>query len=124
MPDSERAETFETWAVVELFGHKQIAGKVSEQVIGGCTFVRVDVPATTDRPAYSKMYGNGAIYCITPVVEEIARLAAHEIEKYNNPIPVALPKALPAATGGQGDGWRDSGDSDSSDDDDDDDRPF
>lgn len=39
------SEKFEQFAVVELFGHQIIAGKVSEQVIGGQGFVRVDVPA-------------------------------------------------------------------------------
>lgn len=67
---------FESWALVELFGHQRIAGKVSEQSIGGCNFVRVDVPATDGEPEFTKLYGNGAIYAITPVAEEIARAAA------------------------------------------------
>lgn len=62
-------EAFEQFAIVELFGHNVIAGKVSEQVIGGQGFVRVDVPATPDREAFTKFYGAGAIYAITPCDE-------------------------------------------------------
>lgn len=67
---------FECWALVELFGHQRIAGRVSEQAIGGCNFVRVDVPAVNGEPSFSKLFGNGAIYAITPVAEEIAVAAA------------------------------------------------
>jgi hypothetical protein len=35
----------EQWAIVEIFGHQRIAGRLTEQTIGGCSFVRVDVPA-------------------------------------------------------------------------------
>lgn len=65
------------WAIVELFGHQTIAGRISEYAIGGCSFVRIDVPELGEnRPAYSKLFGNGAIYAITPCDEETARAAA------------------------------------------------
>jgi hypothetical protein len=69
-------KTFEEWAIIELFGHQRIAGRVSEQVIGGCSFVRVDVPAINNTPAFTKMFGNGAIYAITICDEQAARMAA------------------------------------------------
>ncbi len=47
------AEQFESWAIVELFGHQKIAGKLTEQTIGGCHFIRVDVPAFEDSPAFT-----------------------------------------------------------------------
>lgn len=65
------AQKFEQWALVELFGHARIAGRVSEQTIGGCSFVRIDVPAlppTGDEPALqavTKLFSQGAIYGIT-----------------------------------------------------------
>lgn len=98
---SEKISKFEEWAVVELFGHSRIAGKVSEATIGGCAFVRVDVPATETRPAYTKFFGNGAIYAMTPCDEEVARLAAAEIEQYNVPIRVTMPR--PALSAGRED---------------------
>jgi hypothetical protein len=90
---------FEEWAVVELFGHQRIAGKVSEATIGGCAFVRVDVPDVpgddVDAPlrsrGYTKYFGNGAIYAMTPCDEDVARLAVAEIERYNVPVRVQMP---------------------------------
>ena len=66
---------FEQWAIVELFGHNKIAGLVSEQSVGGCNFVRVDVPAMDNRPGFTKLYGQGAIYAMTFTDEETATAA-------------------------------------------------
>jgi len=66
----------EQWAIVELFGHNQIAGLMSECSIGGCSFLRIDVPGATEAPGYTKLFGNGAIYAITITDEETARAAA------------------------------------------------
>lgn len=73
---SEPQEKFEAWAIVELFGHQKIAGRLTEQTIGGCNFIRVDVPAFEDSPAFTKLYTQGAIYGVTFVSEQIARAAA------------------------------------------------
>ena len=70
------AEKFEQWAIVEIMGHVRLAGKVSEQAVGGVNFVRVDVPAIGDQPEFTKLYGAGAIYCISIVSEPVARAAA------------------------------------------------
>lgn len=72
----ENVKAFQQWALVELFGHSRIAGLVTEQSIGGCSFLRVDVPATDSEPPFTKCYGNGAIYAMSFVTEEIARAAA------------------------------------------------
>lgn len=67
---------FDQWCIVELFGHQRIAGRVSEQTIGGCSFVRVDVPGGKDRPAFTRLLGQGAIYSIIIADEVTARAAA------------------------------------------------
>lgn len=72
----ENTSTFDHWAIVELFGHQRIAGRVTEANVGGCHFIRLDVPATKDAPAFTRLLGQGAIYAINIVTEEIARLAA------------------------------------------------
>jgi hypothetical protein len=72
------ATAFDCWAIVELFGHQRIAGRVTESNVGGCAFIRVDVPAVGNVPAYTRPFGNGAIYAINPVTEELARAAANQ----------------------------------------------
>ena len=63
-------QTFNEWAIVELFGHTKIAGKVSSQIIGACSFVRIDVPALDNQVAYTRLFGEKAIYSITPTDEK------------------------------------------------------
>ena len=70
------SKTFESWAVVEVMGHSRYAGLVTEQAIGRCAFVRVDVPAMADRPAFTKLLGQGSIFAITPCSEQTARIVA------------------------------------------------
>jgi len=72
---------FKQFAIVELFGHQMIAGEVTEQVIGGQGFVRVDVPATDAQDAFTKFYGAGAIYAITPVDEPTMMSAVQGLSK-------------------------------------------
>lgn len=82
------SDSFESYCIVELFGHQKIAGKVTEQVIGGQSFVRVDVPETKRTSAFTRLFGAGAIYSITPVSEEIALRAAESI--YVEPVTVYI----------------------------------
>lgn len=70
---------FDSWALVELFGHTRMVGKVTEQTIGGIPFVRVDVPENGGNVAYTRFLGNGAIYAITPLAEEVALELAKSI---------------------------------------------
>lgn len=69
------SEKFEQFAIVELFGHQVMAGLVSEQMIGGQGFVRVDVPSIEGQAGFTKFYGAGAVYAITPC-DEATMLAA------------------------------------------------
>ena len=41
---SENVNTFEGWAILELMGHRRLAGLLSETQIGGAAFIRIDVP--------------------------------------------------------------------------------
>ena len=66
-------EKFESWAIVELFGHNQIAGKCSEQQVAGTNMLRIDVPETDKSSAFTRLLGHGAIYAINPVTEEVAK---------------------------------------------------
>lgn len=73
--------TFEGWCIVELFGHQQIAGKVSEKSMFGTTLMRIEVPATSERPAFTKFYGGGAVYAITPVEQAVAVAMAEALNE-------------------------------------------
>lgn len=80
-------EKFDSWAVVELFGHQQIAGKVSEQIIAGHGFIRVDVPTIGEVKGFTRLFGPGAIYSIIPTEEEVVkrfvfRIMPRPIEPY------------------------------------------
>lgn len=75
------SDQFEAWGIVEIMGHQRIAGRISEQAIGGTAFVRVDVPASEDRQAFTKMFGSGAIYAISITSEETARVAANRFRE-------------------------------------------
>lgn len=68
------------WAIVALFGHSEIAGFVGSQTVGGEAFLRVDVPATTKQEAWSRLYGKGAIYSISPMAEDLVRARAERMQ--------------------------------------------
>ena len=68
-----KMEKLELFAVVELFGHTKMAGKVTEQSIGPATFVRVDVPETESNPSFTRLLNPSAIYAINPVTEEVMK---------------------------------------------------
>jgi hypothetical protein len=92
---TDQQQKFEQWAIIELFGHQRIAGRVTEQTIGGCAFVRVDVPAVKDEQPFTKLFGQGAIYAITFTDEAAATLAAGAIQ--SKPIDTwELQKAMKA----------------------------
>lgn len=76
----ELTPKFESWAVVELFGHNQLAGKVSETTIAGESFIRIDVPATKRTPAFTKYQLPSSVYGLTPVNEEYAKKMAEKID--------------------------------------------
>lgn len=81
------------WALVEVMGHRRFAGQITEEVVAGAGFLRVDVPQVADRMAFTKLIGTGSIYCITPVSEAVARQLA---EKYHEkPVEVYSPSVQP-----------------------------
>lgn len=73
-------EAKEMWALVELFGHNRVAGKVTEAEIGGGSLIRVDVPSVKNQQPITKYYNVKAIYGITPVDEATAKRIAESID--------------------------------------------
>ena len=96
------APAFEGWAIVELMGHRKLAGHCSEITIAGAAMLRLDVPSD---PPVTQFYGGAAIYCITPTTETLARRVASA----SRPTPVSRYE-LPERSAGQPGGMCDAGD--------------
>lgn len=71
----------ELFAIVELFGHSKLAGKITEQSVGSSTFIRVDVPETKRQPSFSRIVNPSAIYALNPVTKEVMEQMAASIEE-------------------------------------------
>jgi len=80
-----------SWAIVELFGHKTLAGRVTKDT-SLFPLLRIDVPATEAAPEFTAEYGPGAIYGITYVSEEVARLTAAAVKA--QPVAVYSPELV------------------------------
>jgi hypothetical protein len=70
--NQQTPDKFESWGLVELFGHQRVIGRITEQSVGGANFVRVDV-LQKDGAFYTRLFGQGAIYAINITSEEVAR---------------------------------------------------
>jgi hypothetical protein len=83
---------FEGWAIVEIFGHRRIAGFVREVEIFGVKMAQVEVPALPEMrlifgtaaalPAFVQRLAGAAIFSITEVTEEAASQAAANIRAH------------------------------------------
>ena len=71
-PASDEGTAFECWAVIELMGHRRLAGFLAEQQIAGAGFLRLDVH-DADGAVATQFYSPSSVYAITPTTEEIAR---------------------------------------------------
>lgn len=81
--------TFAHWAIVELMGHRRLAGYVEEVELFGGKMMRLDVPS---EPPVTQFYGPSAIYAVTPTTEEVARAFARDrqprpVERYELALP-------------------------------------
>ena len=85
MDNATTTEKFDAWGLLELFGHQRLAGKLSEQTIGGCHFIRIDVPQVGDTAPYTRFFTQGAIYGMTPMAEDTAR----KLAAYLRAVPVS-----------------------------------
>lgn len=81
--DETNEMTFDCWAILELMGHRRLAGWLTEKEVAGKGFLRLDVPGE-DAAVATQFYAPGAVYCITPTTEDVARAFARD----NRPQPV------------------------------------
>lgn len=119
----EGQAAFDGWAVVEVFGHQRYAGYVTTQAFGQAVLFRIEVPPLDEREretkhyeyvnghtvppgstvkesavqGYTKLFGTGAIYGITPCTQEAALKAVEEMQgRKLTLIALAPERALPA----------------------------
>jgi hypothetical protein len=114
---------FTEWVILEVYGHRRLAGKATESNILGGSLLRLDIPDKEEKFT-TQFYGPGAIFSMTPVSEEIARKVAIQ----NQPEPVHRwefkqliePKSSDFNNDDPRDGWPNTPDNYSNDPDDDD----
>jgi hypothetical protein len=83
------SEQWGAWAILELMGHRRIAGFVSEVELAGKGMLRIEIP--TDPPA-TQFYSPESLYCLTPTTEELAK----QLAESSAPKPVSRWELPPA----------------------------
>ena len=83
------SDEIQQWGIVELMGHKVVAGLIQKSEMLGKPMLRVDVPATSTYQAFTQFYGEAAIYCVTFTSEDVAKRTAEEVKV--NPVSVYVP---------------------------------
>ncbi len=81
---TEEATLFSGWVILELMGHRRLAGFMTEQEIAGVGFLRIDLPEDNDHVPATQFYAPSSVYAITPTTEEVARAVA----QHGRPEPV------------------------------------
>jgi hypothetical protein len=66
-------ERYSQWSILELLGHRRLAGFVTEQEIAGKGFLRIDIPGERK---VTQFYSPDSVYGLTPTTEEVARRVA------------------------------------------------
>lgn len=124
--DQQQQAKFEGWAVVEVFGHQRFAGYVTSEAFGQAVLFRVDVPPLAEREriakhyeydgkgqsippgstvkedavqGYTKYFGPGAIYAMTPCTQDAAEKAVAAMQQRKvSVVKLAEERALPPPT--------------------------
>lgn len=74
--------SYEGWAIVEVFGHRRLAGLVRQVNQFGTVMMRIDIPKDKDTFEAAQFYGGAALFSVTPCTKEAAR-------EENTPRPIA-----------------------------------
>lgn len=72
-------DKFEIFAIINLFGHQQLAGQVTLRTLGSVTFIQVDVPETKRAPKFTRFINPTAIYDFYPVTEDLMKRKAEAL---------------------------------------------
>jgi len=86
------SDEIQQWGIVELMGHKVVAGLIQKSELLGTPMLRVDVPATSTFSEFTQFYGEAAIYCVTFTSQEVATHTAEQCRV--NPVSVYVPELV------------------------------
>ena len=67
-PITEVQEPAPEYAVIEIFGHRRLAGRITEVEKFGTKLLRIDIPERGDfeNGFTSQMYGGASLFSVTP----------------------------------------------------------
>lgn len=61
---------FDEWAILELMGHRKLAGRVQDVSMFGTRMCRIDIPSD---PPSTQFYGGSAVFGVHPTTEAVCR---------------------------------------------------
>jgi len=67
------AEEINSWALLELFGHSKVAGRLTSRKLGTEIMFQVDVPKGEKEFSHTELYSPKAVFAIKPTTEEWCR---------------------------------------------------
>lgn len=83
------ATAYAGWALLELIGHRQRVGRVSEVEAYGGKLLRIDIPVLDDMDTVNdfatEFYGAASVYALRPLSETVALAMA---KRAGDPRPV------------------------------------
>jgi hypothetical protein len=66
-------ENINTWAYIEIFGHHQLAGRITTRKMGTQVMLQVDVPKGEAEFSHSELYSPNSIFSLKPTTESWCR---------------------------------------------------
>jgi hypothetical protein len=67
------ADEINSWALLELFGHSKVAGRLTSRKLGTEIMFQVDVPKGEKEFSHTELYSPKAVFAIKPTTEDWCR---------------------------------------------------
>ena len=86
----DNSSELETWAYVEIIGHHQVAGRVSERKVGVQVMLQIDIPDKENGFHHTEIYSPSSIFSIKPTTEAWCR--SFNMRRVNYPVLPYIPE--------------------------------